>query len=220
MIIIKLWWSIFAPKHENEVNFDYLNKFKDFLDTIDEQIILAHGTGNKGHGFVNKYGVSTDTFPVWNNIAKDFFASLDDVFWYERIDAEDILKWSVKIPENKNIITGWDIDSESLRIISSDEIVPFLVGKYNIQNSYMLTDVDGILDSENNIIPDIDMNNIENINFWSKEWDVTNGMLWKIQSMKKYIPNKGNTMWIINGFDLENTKNIIFTWKWKGTKIK
>gem|GEM_PF-4547468 len=33
----------------------------------------------------------------------------------------------------------------------------------------MLTDVDGILDSENNIIPDIDMNNIENINFWSKE---------------------------------------------------
>ncbi len=218
MLIIKLGGSIFAPKHKNYVDLDYLQKFKNFLDQIDDQIILAHGTGNKGHGFVNKYGVSVDTFSIWKNIAKEFFWSIDKIFGYKRLEAEDIIKWNVKIPKNKNIITGWDIDSESLRIISSDEILPFLVGKYNIKNSYMLTDVDGILDSDNNVIPNIDINNLQDIEFWSKEWDVTNSMLGKIQSMKKYISNK-NTMWIINGYDLENAENIILNWQWKWTKI-
>jgi len=72
----------------------------------------------------------------------------------------------------QNTIIGGDITTD-LKIISSDRIFAEILAQKNISLAIIATDVDGVLDEKNNIIPTIDRDNINSIHFWSKDGDVT-----------------------------------------------
>jgi isopentenyl phosphate kinase len=81
------------------------------------------------------------------------------------------------------------------------------------------TDVDGVLDQKNSIITTINKDNIHDINFRSKPWDVTGAMKEKIQQLINHNSWSKKTVRICNGYNLENLNNIIINNKGIWTQI-
>ncbi len=213
MIIIKLWWSVFADKSkENFIDFEYLHNFANIIKSINDKIILIHWTWNIWHWFVKKYWLNHNNYPKLEEVLNNFFDKIDKVFKdFDRIKYNK-LEHIDKI--NKNIIIWWDINKT--KIISSDEIFANISKKYDIKKSYILTDVDWVLDKNQKIIKNINKDNIDKINFWWKEWDVTGGMRNKINFLlESNFPSK-----IINWKKIDNLKKVLFEWKWVYSEVE
>jgi len=223
MIIIKIWWSVFAPKMSNKFNVDLLKHiFSIISQNCSKQVILIHGTWNFWHDFVNKYWISKETFTKYKEKRSLFYKKIDEIFsWFNRISAEDILKkWDQICDKDKKYIIWWDIDSKSLKIISSDFVFWILSKNKHKYKKIMLTDVPWVLDQNNNIIKNLNISSINKIKFWSKKWDVTNWMQWKLLSLNESVDKNEDWIWIIDGKDLDNFKKLVKTWRAKWTCIK
>ena len=222
MLVIKIWGSVFAPKKNEIFNIDLLQSLSKILfDTYKWQIILIHWTWNIGHGFVKKYWVNSETYEIYKNIREPFFKKIEDVFiWYKRVLAKDILKkWNSLLNKNINYIIWWDINSENLDIISSDIVFWILAKENKKSKKIILTDVPWVLDDNNKIIKKLKLSLIDDINFWDKEWDVTDWMKWKLSALSEYLESNWNWVWIIEGNNLDNVRNIISLWKGEWTYV-
>lgn len=215
MILIKLWWSIIAPKDKpGYINKEYLRIFSE--TTKELNTILVHGTGNIWHWFIRKYGLSEKTYQTGRNSLDTYFSIIDIYLpWYIRKRyVSDIDRATIK----QNTIIGGDITTDK-KIISSDRIFAEILAQKDISLAIIATDVDGVLDMDNNIIPSITKDNLETIHFREKPWDVTWSMKEKIQQLITHNQGSNKTVWICNGYNLENIHNIITTGKWIGTQI-
>ena len=222
MLVIKIWGSVFAPKKSEIFNTDLLLSLSKILfDTYKGQIILIHGTWNIGHDFVNKYWVNRKSYEIYKKLREPFFKKMENIFtWFNRIKAEDVLKkWNIVSHKSWNFIIWWDIDSVSLDIISSD-IVFWILSKENKNTKkIILTDVAWVLDNSNKIIKILELSLIDKINFWDKDWDVTDWMRWKISALSDYLEKNWSGVWIIDGNNLNNIRNIINLWNWEWTYV-
>ncbi len=221
MILLKIWWSLIARKNNNqEMDKFYLEKIFLFLLWYrDKSIILIHGTGNVGHGFVQKNWLSKENKNQLRKNLDKYFQKIDDIFlWFTRVKIEDVLASRYDTYTNKKIICWWDI-SDNAKILSSDDAFAYFLHNKNIKEAYMLTDIDGVLDIDKKIIKHIDKKTFEHIYFRKKEWDVTGGMKYKIQKLFSNVSNTNKKVRIINGKDTNNFKNIIERNTGIGTRI-
>lgn len=186
MILIKLWWSIFAPKDkENFIDTNYLNKFNDAIKNIfkNENVILVHWTWNFWHWFVKKNWLNKNNFNDLDNILINFYKEIDRrLIWFKRVRAKELnnintYKW--------NYIIWWDILNKNwnISIISSDDIFWKILSTNSVKKAIMMTDVDWVLNLEWKIIKEINSENIKDIYFWEKDKDATWSMRNKINSI-------------------------------------
>lgn len=212
MIVLKLWWSVFADKNKKEfIDFNHLKKFKNIIENINKKIILVHGTGNWGHWFVKNNWLNINNYKKLENKLKIFFKKIDNIFNnFERLYFDSIEK--INLIQN-NIIIWWYINKTE--IISSDRIISDIIKNEKIEKSFILSDIDWVLDTNGKIIEFINKKNIKNISFWDNENDAT----W---SMKQKVLNLLNTWYksyILNWKNLENFENILNGKKWIKTQI-
>lgn len=224
MILIKVGWSLIAPKDKKWINFEYLKFIFSFLKDFND-IFLIHGTWNIGHGYVknllknnpweNLSELLIRDFENWQKILNWFFSKIDNIFTdFKRIKAENFLEEDKSKFNKWKFIIWWDV-LKNWNIISSDDIFPLMLEQDFIEKAIILTDVDGVYDKIWNIIPLITKKNFENINFWKKENDVT----W---AMEKKVNNiLGNKKWVFicNWNDLDNVRKYLFSWTGKGTVV-
>lgn len=216
MINIKLWWSLFCPKDKpGYINFNFLKNFWESIGNINQQIILHHWTWNVWHWFVKQYGISDETISIWRQKLQEYFNQIDQTInWFQRTSAYEFI--NKKNLPNTNLIIWWDIAPDH-RIISSDETFSYTIKAFGTKFNYILTDVDWVLDKSWNIINSITKDNIDQLKFWEKNWDVTWSMWNKIKEL--FQLEKATQVWIINWFDLDNFKAILETNDWRWSKI-
>lgn len=220
MLNIKLWWSIFVPKDQNNfINTDYLNNFKNFLNKVTKKnYILHHGTWNVWHWFIKKYWLSNSTYDIWKSILNQYFSDIDKIFNLKRINAYDIIQNNVNYDPKVSYITWGDI-SPDLRIISSDETFSKTFWLDFVNTGLILTDVDWVIDQEWNIISHIDNTSFNQIHFWTKKNDVTGSMHKKVENILKTINWKWKKVWIANWTNFDNIYEILTNDKWIWTQI-
>lgn len=221
MILLKIWWSLIAPKHKNKLfNLAFLKKIANFLKTFkNETIILVHGTWNVWHWFVDAFGLTKKNYKSLRKQLDEYFDKIDSFFpSFTRLKATQILHSKYTLSNKSKIICWWDATSEP-RIISSDDLFSHFLHTVGGENSYILTDVDGVLDKDNNIIKKIDYGKLKGIAFWGKSWDVTWAMWSKVRKLFTWKKPSSKIVRIINWDNLKNFNNIIRHKKWIGTKI-
>jgi isopentenyl phosphate kinase len=214
MLLIKLWWSIIAPKNTlGYINKEYLEQFRNTIKK--HNTILVHGTGSIWHWFITQYGLSPQTYDIGRKALDTYFQQIDTIIWHERIRYPSKDRSKIK----KSSIIWWDITTQHT-IISSDTIfAEILAANKNIKMAIIATDVDGVLDQKNSIITTINKDNIHDIHFRSKPWDVTGAMKEKIQQLINHNSWSKKTVRICNGYNLENLNNIIINNKGIWTQI-
>ena len=146
---------------------------------------------------------------------------------------EEILEWSLKPIElqlqNKIIPVPYGDIVRDLKktfsIISTEKIIVYLAkklaDKYKIR-IIAVTDTDGVYTQNQELIPIINKDNIEEIKkhlSGSKGIDVTGGMLHKVLELFKLTELNIDTQ-IINGLKENNLKNALLEKEVKGTTIK
>lgn len=221
MLVLKIGWSLIAKKNtDQDIDFEYLSDLHNFLEKYkDIGVILVHGTGNIGHWFVKKFWLSQETKHQLRKDLDEYFQKIDKIFSeFQRIPIEDVTNLKYHLSSKAKIICWWDITNEP-KIISSDDAFACFLHNEDIKEAYLLTDVDGVLDKNGNIIKQIDKRSFEDILFWKKEWDVTGAMEQKIRKLFDHKTHEEKTIWIINGKKLENFHNIITKKEGIGTRI-
>ncbi len=221
MILLKIWWSLIATKDtKQKVNISYLKKIAKFLKTFkDETIIVTHGTGNVGHGFVQEFWLSSKNQSQLRQNLDKYFEEIDQVFpGFKRLRVENIMTGKYMVPKQAKIISWGDITTEP-KIVSSDDIFSYFLHHENIRDAFFLTDVDWVFDTEGKIIKEIDKTTFHGINFWNKKWDVTWAMQQKIWKLFTKSSDWTRNVRIINGENIENLKHIIENKTGTGTKI-
>jgi isopentenyl phosphate kinase len=221
MLLLKIWWSLIAKKNtDQDIDSGYLSDLYNFLqEHKDMSIILIHGTGNIGHWFVKKFWLSQETKYQLRKDLDEYFQKIDKIFpEFQRISIEDVINLKYHLSPKAKIICWWDITNEP-KIISSDDAFASFLHNEDIKESYLLTDVDGVLDKNREIINQIDKQSFEDIHFWKKEWDVTGAMEQKIRKLFDHKTWGEKKIWIINGKKLENFHNIITKKEGIGTRI-
>jgi isopentenyl phosphate kinase len=221
MIIIKLWWSVFAPKNSHFFDRDYLLSFYTLVKSFWESVFFIHWAGNVWHSFVKQNGLNKESYSLWKkNIRNNLWNPFSEIFPdFQRIEIEDLLIG--KIDTNAlqgNYIVGWDISSD-FQILSGDDAFSFIMKKIGEKKGYMVTDIAWILDGQSQLIETLNIWDLSKIQFWKKEWDVQNSMFTKVSSIKKYLEGTGSTVWIMHGNNLNNVQSVINTGVWVGTKI-
>ncbi len=221
MIIIKLWWSVFAPKDSTFFDETYLQSFYELLKSFKEDIFFIHWAGNVGHSFVRQYWLNQESYTLWkNNVRNNLWHPFSEIFPdFQRIEIEDLL--TEKIDTDKlrgNYIVWWDISSD-FHILSGDDAFSFIMKMTGERNGYMVTDIEWIMDERGRLIETLNIWDLGEIQFWKKEWDVQNSMFTKVSSIKNYLEDNGSTVWIIHGNNLRHIQSIITTGNWVGTKI-
>ncbi len=202
MILIKLGWAVFAPKNrENYIDYNYLEEFKKVLSLFKEQIVLVHWTWNFWHNFVSNYWLYLSNYKQLEKILSGFFESMNNIFDdFHRLKYNELN--TIKTTQ-KNIIIWGDIEKN--KIISSDIIFSKILKKYNIRKSFILTDVDWVLDNVWNIINYINKTNYNKISFFDKHNDVSGAMKAKVEEALKIWKKTLVTNWT----KLQNFSNII-----------
>ena len=207
MYLIKLGGSIFAPKtKENFSDQNYLHKFSDLINQIKEPIVLVHGTGNFWHWLVKKYGINRESYQMWLDIEKNLISNISSFFKnYKRLH----LEWyqQEKLESNQNYIIGWGMSSD-IKVISSDIIFSNLLMYPTITKAFIFSDVPGILDKNNEIIPEIKSPEDASY-FWEKEWDVTGSMKSKILELYKYNSWSKKIVYLSDWNDFKTMKRIL-----------
>jgi len=215
MLIIKLWGSIFAPKDNNNFDEKYLEKLNKSLSKVYHwNIILIHWTWNIWHWFVKKFWINKRTFWDYLKVKNNFFWKIDNIFsGYKRVLARNAIKvWKSLLHENKNIIIWWDALKNTFQIISSDILFwKLLWEKDNIE--IILTNIDWVIDNKWEIIKEINLQELNKIDFWENENDVTGSMKWKLEAIKENLPKNSKWVWLCNWKKIENIEKIIKYWE-------
>jgi len=222
MLVLKIWGSVFAPKNKNVFDTLYLESLKNILLKKDfGKIVLLHGTGSFGHNFVLKHGISEETFYDFLIYSTDFFSRVDAVFQeFLRVPGEDILSSDYTIDRiGENIISWWDAFVETYEVLSSDDLFSKMMSLNRENKNIILTDVNWVYDKNNKLITQLSLKDIDSLDFWNKEWDVTNWMKWKLLALKDGLVSAESWVWICNWFNLDNFTKILETWKWIWTYI-
>ncbi len=220
MPVIKLWWSVFSPKHKEKfLDKKYLKNFSKKINNIFSQskIILIHWTWNFWHWFVKKYWLNKDNYNELKQILNWFFEEINKLFPnFKRIKAEDIVKNNYKT-FTKTII-WWDIyinKKNEINIISSDKIFAKILKTEKQIDAYMLTDVNWVMQNNWEIINQISYENYNKTHFWEKDNDVT----WNMQKKINHILSTWKKTYILNWKNLENFENVVKKNLWIFTKI-
>jgi len=221
MILIKIGWSLIAPKHDTTLfNLNFLKKIARFLKWFaDEPIILLHGTWNVWHWFVEQFWLTKKSSVLLRKELDKYFEKINTVFPdFKRLRAIDIMNARYTLSPGAKIISWWDTTSKP-SIISSDDLFSHFLHTIGTDDNYILTDVDGVLDKHGKIIDAIDYDKLKKIAFRSKAWDVTWAMWNKVRKLFTWKKSSPKTVWIVNGNKLENLAHIIKHKTWVGTKI-
>ena len=214
-ILIKIWWSIIAPKDRKDFNEQALQNIIKNLPYWNIYHI-AHGTGNIWHGFVKNNLMTEENISILQKNLSNYEQLIDTYFpLFHRTSYWEILTQSY---DTKSIIVSGTILGDGL-IISSDLIIKLLAEKYAYDYIIILTNIDWVIDNKWNIIPHITINNLNSIFFRSNENDVTWNMRWKLQELLS-IENKNKVpIWIINGLYPERLANIIYNKESTWTRV-
>ncbi len=208
-VLIKIWWSLIAPKNrENYLDKIYLKEISDFIRKNILDVFLIHWAGNIWHNFLKKLIVETgfslkDVLKLYAEKIKyhiQYWYSIIDSYFFDlnRVYIKKVLTGEIKSFSWK--ITWWDIDWDNFLIISGDDAFSYLASlKNKFDLKLILTDVDWVLDTQGNVIRKIDKNNIKNIKFWSVNNDLTWGMRWKVMKLLWKWP-----IYILNGYNFKN----------------
>jgi isopentenyl phosphate kinase len=211
MLIIKLWWSVFAPKNSTFFDRDYLKQFYKLLKSFNKEIFFIHWAWNVGHSFVREHWLNQESYSLWKNSVRDnLWNPFTEIFSdFQRIEIEDIMKGTVDVSFwEGNFITGWDISTD-YQIISGDDVFAFVMQKLWAPVGYMVTDVPWILDQNGQTIPLFNTHSLGSVSFWKKEWDAQNSMLTKVSTLQSYLSWSSAKVWIIDSRDLNNISYII-----------
>lgn len=221
MLIIKLWWSVFAPKDSDFFDREYLKNFHQFLGQFHDDIFFIHWAGNVWHTFVAQNGLTQESFNLWRReVRNQLWQPFEEIFSdYQRIDMEDLLMGRMDIQKlwKKSIVWG-DI-ATNLQILSWDEAFSFMMKENHEKNGYMVTDIDWVLDLNGKLINVLPISDLDKIHFWKKEGDAQNSMYTKILSLKNWLSGSGAIVWILHGNNLPNLQSVIVFGNWVGTKI-
>lgn len=222
MFLLKLGGSAIAPKDKYKIiNHEYLERFSNFFSSrLNWSCALVHWAGSYGHGFVNKFGLNKENNHLLRAQMDEYFEKIDVYFpWFKRFSAEMLLHKDAVWDYEGNIITSGDCDSQA-NVISWDNLFSYLLSKYKPKTSFMLTDVDGVRDEDDNIITEIKRENMSDIKFWKNPGDVTGSMWQKIKKLFDYNKNSlGSEVWIVNAHDFDNRERILETGDGVGTKV-
>ncbi len=215
MKILKVGGSLLAPKNTLWLDIDYCTYFFERWKTISPNKILVHGAGNIGHGFIKKYGLTQETYLQWRKILHEMFVFIDAATGAVRLDAEEIMYLSSET--QGSFVLWWDI-RPSLTISSWDAQFPEIMNATQATEGYMLTNVPGVLDKNNQIIPVITKDMLSTIDFWEVHNDVTWWMKGKLEELFDRILAPCS-IWVVGGNDLDNVSTIMRTGIWIWTKI-
>lgn len=224
MLLVKIWWSLIAPKDKEGIDENYLQKISSFFLNF-ENIFITHWTGNIWHWRIKSLikdnpwkdlrSLLINDFKNGRQILDIYFKKVDDYFsWFNRIYVEKFIK------ENKNNFKSWkyiiwgDVLS-TWEIISSDDIIWEMINYDFIELVLILTDVDGVYDKNWQIIQNITKDNFDQIDFWNKKNDVTWGMKQKVLK----ILNTWKKAIICNWKNFDNLEKRLTLWKWLWTVI-
>lgn len=220
MILLKIWWSLIVKKNTHEeINKEYLQQIYNFLQQYNKDtIIITHWTWNVWHGFVQEFGLTKNNQSQLRELLDIYFTAIDTYFpGYKRFCAENVIEGKCRIQKGDKIICGWDISTQA-KIISSDDVFSYILHHEDIEDAFLLTDVQWVYDPNKKIIQDISQETLHTIPFWKKEWDVTWAMQQKIEKLFDHQSSK-KTVRILHGEDIKNAKNVIETGEWIWTKI-
>ena len=221
MLVIKLGWSVFAPKNSTFFDREYLKRFYRFLQNFDEDIFFIHWAGNVWHSFVREYGLNQESYSLWkNNVRNNLWNPFSELFPdFQRLEIEDILTGKFDTVKLRWKYIVWGDISSDFQILSGDDAFSFVMRATGEKIGYMVTDIEWILDWESQLIQTLHIWDLDTIQFWKKEGDVQNSMFTKVSSIKNYLENTGSIVWIMHGNNLNNVQSIITTGNWVGTKI-
>ncbi len=219
-ILVKIWWSLIAPKNWKWLDLNYLKSISSVINNIDEKFFIIHWTWNIWHwrvknleeksNWISRNDLIKKNYLNWKKIIKNFFNQVNEYFKkFSRLKIEYFLQ-NQKFYENWLI--WWDI-LKDWTIISSDDIFQFVLENDNTDLSLILTDVDWILDENKKVLTNI--YNTKNIKFWNKKNDVT----WAMKSKVEKIIITWKKVVICNWYDTKNIMNWIKYWVWKWTLI-
>lgn len=215
MYVVKIWGSLLAPKSQQWLDETYVSFFSAWRNKFTEDRILVHWAWNIGHGFVKQRGLSAETYLEGRKRLDEMFFALDSQIWATRLRPEEL---SFLSPNSSwSYIIGGDIRPD-LTISSWDQQFPEIIKRTHASIGYMLTDIDGVMDEQKQIIPVITKQHIVDIHFWQVAGDVTWGMKGKISALFDQI-TVPCTIRILNGRDLDNVTTIMQHGTGRGTRV-
>ena len=221
MLIIKLGWSVFAPKNSIFFDREYLKSFYKLLKDLYKDVFFIHWAGNVWHSFVREHWLTQESYHLWkSNVRNNLWNPFSEIFPdFQRIEIEDLLTGKIDTTKLRGNYIVWGDISSYFQILSGDDAFSFIMKVTGEKNGYMVTDIEWILDGQSRLIEILNIWDLSKIQCWKKEWDVQNSMFTKVSSIKNYLENTGSTVWIIHGNDFVNIQSIITTDVWVGTKI-
>jgi isopentenyl phosphate kinase len=183
---------------------------------IDMKLIIVHGGGSFGHPVAKKYLKVENNKKVFINMEKGFWEIQKAMRRFNNIVIDTLQSYdipAVSIQPSSFVVFGdkmifdtsaikemlkrglipvihGDItvdDKDGYKIISGDDIVPYLANELKADLILYATDVDGVL-INNKPIKRIDKDNIDEILSYlsgSNSIDVTGGMRYKIEMIRK-----------------------------------
>jgi isopentenyl phosphate kinase len=179
-------------------------------------LLLVHGGGSFGHPIANKYqihkGWHSPSQRIGFSEARKAMMSLNktvvDIFLAEGISVVSVQPSACTLT-NSGRITHMDLEptkrllkydfvpvlfgdavmdlTQGIAILSGDQIVTYLVKELSVKKVIFGTNVDGLLDADNKVIPEINHKNFETLLTLAKESvasDVTGGMFGKLKEIE------------------------------------
>lgn len=222
-LLVKIWWSLIAPKWTDRFDATYLSQISEYIISLPHSCkIIVHGTWNVGHWSVKKYGLDEFWFYPIRSELTSYYKKVDTFFpWFMRIDGERVFHWYVDnaiIKNAWNIIVWWT-QWLDLGVISSEEIFVQLKKQFLIKESYMLTDVDGVIDFASNTIFSQLKKWWSTVMFNEKSEDVSGWMKKKIDMIFSCSDRWEWKCWIINWKRVSNFNQILIDNKWLWTCV-
>lgn len=195
-------------------------------------LIIGHGSGSFGHVAANKHGTITgvQTSEQWRGFAEvATSAAALNALVADSLFMAGIPVWRIQPSASAVAIDGviaymdlnpiraavqhgivplvyGDVALDEVRsgtIISTETIFTYLVQQLEVTHIVLAGEVDGVLDEQSSVIPEITPQNIDQYQHvlgGSRGVDVTGGMLTKVSDMLRLVQHKrGLRVSIING---------------------
>jgi len=137
-VLVKIWWSLIAPKDRRGIDYNYLFFISSFLKKFIYKFMIIHWTWNIWHWWVEKL-ISTypwcdrttllkRDYSNWRIMLDKFFWQIDRYFGYKRIELQKFLEFPCFKDQT---IIWWDV-LKTWNIISSDDIFKMVLTKSEI----------------------------------------------------------------------------------------
>lgn len=229
MILIKIGGSVISKKGaEEDLNLDAVREIGKILKGRND-LILVFGSGGVGHNIVRKSDLLNYDISKKGLLAKayvDFdqaMLKVANVLVNEGVSVyvihpKTLFEKSKKIDKDKMFAIAEYVrsirfvplfhptifvENDKTYLLSGDEIISALSEK--AEKVIFLTDVDGLLDENKNIIPEIKKEDLSKIPITEKPGDVSGGMGLKLEETSKIrCP-----VYICNGYKPERLENIL-----------